>query len=233
MSDESVSLEGVSVTIGIPIRGGFPPETAISLCATVQRCAQMGIPCEISVERSSIVTMGRDFVLDNFLRGGMDRLFWIDSDMVWSPDDFMRLLAISTRVDVVGASYPAKVDGPTKHYVVPADERKVGPFGIQEAKGFGLGFTVMSRHAAEVISARAPRVKDALNGREMAEVFRIDTVTNADGVRERRTEDMAFFADLIDAGFTVWMDPSIELGHIGEKQWRGSIMNAFSTTEGS
>jgi hypothetical protein len=213
---EEVSLDGVSVTIGIPIRGGFPPETAMSLCATVQRCAQMGIRCEISVERSSIVTMGRDFVLDNFLRGGMDRLFWIDSDMVWSPDDFMRLLAISTRVDVVGASYPAKVEGPTKHYVLPADERKVGPFGIQEAKGFGLGFTVVSREVCEKIAAKAPRFKDGISGREMASVFRFDIVNGL-----LRTEDMAFFSDIRDLGYTVWIDPSIDLGHIGEKQWRG------------
>lgn len=227
MNGEQISLKGVSVTLGLPIRGGFPPETTVSLCATVQKCTELGVRCDLAVEKSGIVNVGRDAVLDTFLKGPTDKLFWIDSDMVWDADDFMRLLAISTRVDVVGATYPAKVDGPSTFYVNLDKERKTGPFGIIEAKGFGLGFTIVSREVCEKLAAQSPRVNDTLNGRDMAAVFRVDIFEG-----KRRTEDMAFFSDIRDLGYTVWLDPSIELGHIGEKQWRGSIMNAF-TTEGS
>ncbi len=56
----------------------------------------------------------------------------------------------------------------------------------------------------------------------MASVFRCDIFNGF-----RRTEDMAFFADIRAAGYTVWMDPAIELGHIGEKMWKGCIGTAF------
>ena len=47
----------------------------------------------------------------------------------------------------------------------------------------------------------------------------------------RRTEDIAFFDDLRDEGFTIWCDPSIELGHVGEKEWRGRFADALKTKE--
>lgn len=229
MTDEQIPITGTTVAIGMPIapKSGVPPHTLASMCDTVQKCTEMGVRCDRIFEMSGVVQMGRDSVLDTFLKGDAEKLFWIDSDMVWTPDDFLRMLAISKRVDVVGAAYPAKVEGPLTFYASFDKERKTGPFGLQEVKGLGLGFTVMDRSVVEKLASSAPRVDDTLNGREMAAVFRVDIV---DG--KRRTEDMAFFADIIDAGYTVWMDPTIELGHIGDRQWRGAIMNAF-TKEGT
>ena len=222
MTDEQIPITGMTVAIGMPVGKPIPPHTVISLCHTVQRCTEMGVRCDIIMEVSGVVQMTRDCVLDSFLKGDAQKLFWIDSDMAWSPDDFLRMLAISTKVGVLAASYPARMDGPLSFYVDYAKDRKIGPFGVQEINGAGLGFTVMDRSIAEELAAKAPRVTDTLNEREMAAVFRVDIV---DG--KRRTEDMAFFADIRDLGHTVWMDPSIELGHIGEKQWRGRIMDAF------
>ena len=64
------------------------------------------------MEASSVVQIGRDAVLDDFLQDDTQKLFWIDSDMVWEPGDFLRLLALSTTRGVVCAAYPRKVDGP-------------------------------------------------------------------------------------------------------------------------
>ncbi len=224
MSEELITVTGMSVAIGMPIapKSGVPAHTVASLCETIQKCTELGVKCDRIFEISGVIQMGRDGVLDAFLKGDSQKLFWIDSDMVWTPDDFLRMLAMSTRVDVVGAAYPAKVEGPTTFYADFAADRRVGPFGLQEIRGLGLGFTIMDRAVCEKLASGAPRVKDSLNGREQAAVFRVDIFNG-----ERRTEDMAFFADIRDAGYTVWMDPSIELGHIGDKVWRGKIANAF------
>jgi hypothetical protein len=56
----------------------------------------------------------------------------------------------------------------------------------------------------------------------MAAVFRFDTING-----NRRTEDMAFFADLADLGYTVWADPHITLGHIGQREWRGRFLDVL------
>lgn len=224
---QSIALGDVSVCIGMPVDNPIPHKTVMSLCSTVQRLTAMGIRHAISMHVSGVIQIGRDNVLDDFLQGGLDKLFWIDSDMVWSPDDFVRLLAISTKVDVVGAAYPAKVEGATTFYANFDADRKIGPFGLQEIKGLGLGFTIVSREVCEKLSADAPKVKDQISGTEVASVFRVDV--SEDG--HRRTEDMAFFADIRAAGYPVWLDPGISLGHIGEREWRGRISDAFSQGE--
>lgn len=218
-----VSLEGMSVTIGMPVDNPIPHRTVISLCHTVARLVSMNIPFSLSMHVSGVVTIGRDAVLDDFLKTGLQKLFWIDSDMVWTPDDFIRLLAMSAKVDVVGCTYPAKVSGPLTFYANFDEDRRTGPFGLQEVKGMGLGFTVVDRKVCEELAAKAPRVIDQINGgEEMASVFRVDIV---DG--KRRTEDMAFFSDIRDLGYTVWIDPYTALGHIGDHQWFGSMSQAF------
>jgi len=218
-----LSLGDVSVTIGMPVDNGIPPRTVMALAQTVHRCAKMDIRCDIAMEVSGVIQIGRDNVLDDFLRGDTDKLFWIDSDMVWNPDDFIRLLALSTQVDVVGAAYPAKVEGPTTFYANFDVTGRRGDYGLMEVKGLGLGFTVVSRAVAEKLAADAPKVADQISGRSVASVFRVDVV---DG--RRRTEDMAFFADIRAAGYPVWIDPHISLGHIGEREWRGRILDAFA-----
>ncbi len=224
MSEELITVSGLSVAIGMPIapKSGVPPHTFASACETIKKATLLGVDIGFVYEVCGVIQMGRDGVLDAFLKGDCQKLFWIDSDMVWTPDDFLKLLAMSTKVDVVGCAYPAKVEGPTTFYADFAANRQVGPYGLQEVRGLGLGFTIMDRSVCENLASKAPRVKDSLNGREQAAVFRVDIFNG-----ERRTEDMAFFADIRDAGYTVWMDPEIELGHIGDKVWRGKIANAF------
>lgn len=222
---ESISLGKISVTIGMPVDNPIPHRTVIALCSTVQKMALMDIPCEIAMEVSGVVQIGRDSVLDDFLKNGTDKLFWIDSDMVWTDQDFLRMLALSTKYDVIGAAYPAKVEGQTTFYVnVDAtDELVANDHGLIPVNGLGLGFTIVSRKVCEELAAKAQKVNDQITGREMAMVFRVDTIEG-----RRRTEDMAFFADIRDLGYTVWCDPTIELGHVGEREWRGRFGEALA-----
>jgi hypothetical protein len=224
MTTESIALENTSVFIGIPIDNDMPKFSVMSLCSTVDKLARMNVPYDIVMEVSGVIQMGRDSVLDSFLRSDKDKLFWIDSDMVWTPDDFLRLLALSTKVDVVGCAYPAKVEGPSTFYVnLESKEIDTGPYGLLDVKGMGLGFTVVDRKVVEKLAENAPKVHDQINKRDMAAVFRVDIV---DGVR--RTEDMAFFADIKALGYKVWCDASIELGHTGEKTWRAKLSDALT-----
>lgn len=225
-----VNIEGMTVAIGMPVDNPIPHRTVMSLCETIKRCGELHVFVDLIMVCCGIVQMGRDQVLDEFLNGrakNAKKLFWIDSDTVWHPDDFLRMLALSTQVDVVGVTYPTKTEGPITflaNYTAPVE---LSPLGLIPAIGMGLGYTIVDRAVCETLAAKAPRVVDSLSGREMAEVFRVDTFIGKDGRRERRTEDMAFFADVADAGFTVWLDPSIELGHIGEREWRGRLLDAF------
>lgn len=226
---ESIALGNVSVAIGMPVGKPIPAQTVSSLYATAFQLGQMGIACDLLMQICGVVTIARDSVLDEFLRGKADKLFWIDSDMAWGMDEFLRMLALSTKYDVIAAAYPSRShDG--NLFQVNTDgltAPRTADHGLFEVNGMGLGFCIVSREACEALAAKAPRVRDGYSGREMAEVFRVDRT--AAGFR--RTEDIAFFDDLREMGFTVWCDPSIELGHVGEKEWRGRFADALTQTK--
>jgi hypothetical protein len=212
-----VALNDLSVMIGMPTHRDIPPQTVASLVATVRRCHKLDIPLEIGMTICGSVVTGRDDVLDTFLKSECNRLFWIDSDQTWTPEQFIRLLAISKMTPIVGATYPAKLDPPTFYVRFdPAAGLEPDALGLIEVHGMGLGFTVLQR-----LAASKPRVIDEVNGREMASVFRWGVL---DG--KRQGEDMGFFADLRELGYKVYLDSLTNIGHIGVKEYRGSVRDA-------
>lgn len=212
--------------IGMPVDNPLPAKTAISLFKTGIAAERIGLPISITIEVSGIVTTARDMVLNGFLASDCDRLFWIDSDMVWEPIDFLRMVAFSTLHPVVCAAYPAKVEGAPTFYWKNEEPTQPDAHGLMEIDGTGLGFTIINREVAEAVSNGCPRIHDQISGRTRRKVFRVDVV---DG--HERTEDIAFFADIRAAGYPVMLNPNIELGHIGEREWRGRIGAALNHQE--
>lgn len=220
-----MNIGGVSVFIGIPVYGQMPPHTAMSLALTAQACGASGVNLEICMEQRGIITLCRDQVLDSFLRSDKQKLVWIDSDIVWEPKDFFRLVALSTLRDVVAVAYPAKVDGLEFQIAGDGQSQEPDDLGLFEVWGTGLGFTIMDRKVCEQVSAAAPMGFDTIAKRDMAAVFRTEI---KDGVRIG--EDIAFFNDIRAIGHKVWLDPTISLGHIGTKRWDGRLMDTLERT---
>lgn len=223
--DIKIDLSGLSVMIGMPAGRDLPGLTVKSLMGTQSLCRDVQVPFSFGmVIGSAVVQWARDEVIDLFLQSTATRLFWIDSDMVWEPEQFMRLLALSQYRDVICAAYPAKKDQPTFYVNWDADAGlEQGDYGLMKINGLGLGFTVMSRAVVEQLAAKAERIIDDVTGRDMAAVFRIGRTDEG----KRQGEDMAFFSDIRALGYDVFMDPTVDLGHIGQKQYTGSIRDAL------
>jgi hypothetical protein len=224
----------LSVAIGFPTGPMLPWPTALSLARTTHACAKRGIDVSIEyVAGSSIITTARSLVVSRFLASGKKRLFWIDSDIEWEPEDFLRLLAMSTELDVVCGAYPLKrEDGGNSFVVLHEDSTKItmNRFGCLKIQGTGLGFCVMRRELVERLVATKPPVFNQGTSEMMADVFRIDSIPEnlLPGARQvLRGEDMAFFDDLRDLGAEVWLDPTVPLGHVGYKVFRGDLVKAF------
>jgi hypothetical protein len=226
MKNIEINLEGLNVMLGMPAGRDLHGLTVKSMIGTQAMLYEARVPFQLGmVLGSSVIQWARDEVVDIFLKSSATRLFWIDSDMVWEPEQFMRLLALSQRMDVVCAAYPAKVEQPT-FYLNHEQQMEQNEYGMLEIKGVGLGFTVMSRKVVEELAANAPRIFDEAGNRDMAAVFRVDSI---DG--KRRGEDMAFFSDIRNLGYKVWLDPEIDLGHVGQKVYRGTIRDALQLTK--
>ncbi len=210
-----------SVAIGIPCGPTVPWQTAVSLARTARFAAQHGIALDMCITAGgSVVSEARNLVLNSFLRTKAETLFWIDSDIEWAVTDFVTLLQWAFTVDVVCAAYPAKT--PTKPFIIkqPDPENvEMNGLGLIKILGTGLGFCAVSRAAIEGLVMRAPRV-DIGEERDVPDVFRIDRTT-MNGRRTAQGEDMAFFADLREGGYDVWLDPTIQLGHVGNYVYRG------------
>lgn len=213
--------------VGMPIgSGSIPWPTAVSLMSTVRAADKAGVPIRIEAPTGcSVVQWARSNIAGAFLKSDFTHLFWIDSDIVWSPDDFFRLLGFGGVLDVVGGTYPFKKE-PIEYLVnLPGKDGQyeVNALGCVRVEAMGLGFTVCQRKVVEAVAATKVRVKDELNGVEYADIFRVDrTVRNTP-----LGEDVAFFNDIRELGFNVWLDPSINVGHIGSKIYRGDVITSL------
>lgn len=198
----------------------------MSLARTLHACGASGVDVDAAMEVSALLQGARDMVLDSFLQSGKQKLFWIDSDIVWEREAFFRLLAMSTLHDVVCAAYPVKSERNEFQIYMDLSPQEPDEYGLIKILGTGLGFAVIDRKVCEQIAAQAPRVLDQITGREMAAVFRVDIFEG-----KRRSEDIAFLADIREAGHDVWLDPTVTLGHIGDRQWNGRAADAFKEVE--
>jgi hypothetical protein len=215
-----VDMAGVSVMLAMPTHRDVPVGTVISLLETQDLLQAKRLPFELQLQvGSSLVTHARSKIAHQFLKSDKQLLFWVDSDMEWKGKDFLRLCALATKMDVVCGAYPAKQDPPVFFLDRASQgELEANEYGCLQMGGTGLGFTVVNRRVIEALSEAAPKLK--FNGSEepIAHIFRCD---EHDGYA--RGEDMAFFADVKAAGFGVFLDPTVTLGHIGSKTYTASI----------
>lgn len=212
------------VMIGMPVgSGSIPWPTALSLLGTVRACDKAGVPLRIEAPVGcSVVQWARSVVAESFLKGDSTHLFWIDSDIVWTTDDFFRILGFGAVLDVVGATYPLKREPAGYLINLPEAGIEVNGLGCIKVESMGLGFTVMKRAVVEKVAETKPRVYDPANDIEYADIFRVDRAASGP-----RGEDVAFFADVRKAGFKVWLDPSVDIGHHGSKIYRGNVIDAL------
>lgn len=209
MNDGRVNFDGVSVFIGMPAYKPPPVPTVVSLLATQAACHFNGIRVNVAMPHgASVVTSARNHTAHLFLKSDYQYLFWIDSDMVWRPYDFLKTLAAAMMHGVARVPYPAR------------QEPLIFDFD-------GLGFTCVSREVMEALAATKPTIfygdhapcKEIVSeGRRMSEVAK-----DAGADLEFLAEDTGFFHDIRELGFKTYLDPDIELGHIGEKIYRGSL----------
>ena len=221
-------LADLSVCIGFPCVPNIPWQTALSLVKTAQSCEHNGVPCRVEFLGSCpYVPTARSLVLDAFLKGNASRLFWIDNDIVWEPQDFFKLLRLSEKMDVISGIYPLKTE--RKQFTVHHPDLRtfeINQYGMVKVLGLGMGFTVMTRAVVERFAATKQLVSKMDGSGPMHDAFRLDTIPG-DDYPVPRGEDMAFYADLRELGYDIWMDPTLQLGHVGNYVHRADPVEAF------
>lgn len=211
-------LNNKSVYIAIPCYTGvIPIELGVALANTTAALINAGVQAHIASEREcGLITQVRNKLVWRFLnQSDSEYLFWIDDDIIFTPSDFMQILALSTVKKLVAATYPTRTEKPVFfiQYLNGETPEWESEFGLIVAKGVGLGFTCIHRSIVEEIWNASPPYKDE-GGIEAREIFKI-------GAKDGRYfgEDINFFNELYDRGYPVYVNPNITLKHVGRKDY--------------
>lgn len=217
--------EGFRVAIGMPTGTHVPYQTMLALAKTTSGLIARGIPYDmICISGSSLVNVARNAVLTRFLdHCKADVLFWIDSDMNWSFDDFHYLCALAPLYGVVSGAYPTKTIPPRVVLNTPGDKYEINEHGLILTTGCGLGFTAMTRPVLQKWAEGKPRrLENVPGGAEM--LIQAFTIGEAG-------EDVQMFRELHALGIPAYVDPTVQLGHIGTYEYKVDLLADLGLTE--
>jgi len=101
-------LKKAKLFIATPMYGGMSHGLYVKSCLDLQTTmAKYGVETKFSfLFNESLITRARNYLVDEFLRSGFTHLLFIDSDIHYSPQDVLALLALDK--DVIGGPYPKK-----------------------------------------------------------------------------------------------------------------------------
>lgn len=212
----------------------FSPYVA-ALMHTIKILNALGIQWEFrEISGDSYVHRARNTLVDHFLRDpDFTDLFFLDSDMAWNPDAFVKMLLLPD--DVVGGAYPVKNkwDAWTSIPALHHEKGEVTLMGRELGDGTALveavviagGFMRVKRHVFERFKEKYP------------ESWYIERTTDPNDPEHKYWqffgaeaidhvfygEDHMFCRKLRDMGTRMFIFPDIDITHWGYKDFNGNF----------
>jgi hypothetical protein len=222
---KSISLAGRTLMVAIPAYDGkLNIDTAFALANLSVEAGKLGVKLRLThFSNCSLITTARNGLVYDFLSSDADAMLFIDADVVVKADDILRLFALSIGKDITAGIYPRR--GMDRKFFLDyyLDENGGWLFdehGMLRIKRIGTGFMMIQRHVLETMIERHPEwaYHNNVNGRTEHAVFDLGLV---DG--NYMGEDYLFCDRAAAEGFTVYLDPSISLPHIGTAKFERSF----------
>jgi hypothetical protein len=196
--------------------------THACLMQALVQCGQQGWGFTfIQRDSDSMVARGRSFIASQFLTNpdcaSCTDLVFIDTDLAWNADEFIRLC--SHPVDVVGGAYPFKDESGNMPLRWPPDGlMEDSTTGLWQVQATTPGFFRVTRKALEKIAREMPwlEFKDNGNAEGQRSWMFFDNLQRPTGVYD---EGYVFCEHWRQCGGTVWLDPDLNLTHIGLKAY--------------
>jgi hypothetical protein len=168
--------------IATPMYGGMAHGLYVKSCLDLQTTFQQyGIETKFSfLFNESLITRARNYLVDEFLRSDYTHMLFIDSDIHYSPQDIIALMALDK--DVIGGPYPKKsmnwaniAQAARNHPELEPKELEnlVGEYVFNVVKGtqsfqvseplevleIGTGHMMIKRHVFEKMAAEYPLIR--------------------------------------------------------------------------
>ena len=209
------------ILIAIPSMDTVPVQFALSL-ATLRR---VGNPV-ISFKVGSLVYTARNDLAKMALETEADFVFWLDSDMIFKPDTLDRMMVtMETKgLDFLSGLYFRRVTPytPVLFKTLEFDEEKQVcswtdfgdedlPKDIFEVGGVGFGCVLMRTDVIFDVAAKYGDMFGPLAG---------------------VGEDLSFCWRARQCGYKIFVDPSVDLGHVGHMVVSREFFEAFRKSGG-
>jgi len=221
-----------------------------SIFELTHHCNRFGLQCMLHMHSESLITRSRNKMLLKFLSDEtLTHLFWIDSDIAFTPQAVCRLLLIDR--DVTAGVYPVKnfnwpegglpagttrqqfEDRYTEYPFNPIGHgaERVGTYadadGFVEVAEAPTGFMCIKRDVFRRMMGHYPElsyVPDGPPNNPLAHLHWLffDCMVDPDSGRYL-SEDYAFCRRWRDIGGKIWVDLHCKLLHLGQHNFRGDL----------
>lgn len=146
----------------------------------------------------------------------IDDLVFIDCDVDWQPADFFKLL--DHDVAIVAAPIIKKTDAMHSYSVKLFGDYVVDDNGLVEVDGNATGMMRVRADAIRKMWDASDEYREPHKPEPSRMVFDVKVVNG-----ELWSEDIVFCQKWRDMGGKIYIDPSINCGHSGEKRWVGDF----------
>lgn len=231
--DQAIDISGRKVLFAIPTIDG---RVHASLMGAIISAGAMlrdhGVDWGVLFQDGcSIVSQARNALVKQFIDLDGTDLIFVDSDVHMEPISLLRLVALSTDLDVLCAAVPQRQE-PIRFKVKPVRD-EAGRMVMDDATGqlveverIGAALMNIRRHVVDTL-AKKNGSYESYDETQHPLLFHFEV--NED--RQYVGEDY-YFCDLARAhGFRIYIDPLIKTWHCGEKEFEGDFLHQIVLPE--
>jgi GT2 family glycosyltransferase len=218
-----VDLKSKRIVLCLPGRE-YSGNFLCSFTELVMRLTSLGAEVKISQQYSSMVNSARCLVAGaDVMRGkwqkpfnglDYDYMMWIDSDIRFTSDQFLQLYEMNKDI---AAGWYAQPGAPNGNYFTPVVEKmdnsyflSNGYFQFLRVKDFELK---QNPFKADYIGFGWVLIKQGVFEKLSYPWFAPRKLSVSGEVADMCSEDVAFCLDARDAGFDLWVNPKVRVGH--------------------
>lgn len=211
-------VQGQKVFIAVAAYEGLGAGFSYSLFHTGAALARAGVGSELAIYSGNChVDDSRNRLAHDFLLSDCTDLVFLDADIGWSAESFLKLIAYDR--DVVAGVYPKKNGDDAFPVKTLPGEIWSDREGLIEVAGVPTGFLRIRRAVIERLAERAVRYNaknDSAYGTALIFEREIHAGTRWGG-------DYVFCRKWRELGGKIYIDPMMRFEHSGEDTWSGCV----------
>lgn len=216
----NINPKDYSVVIATPTYDQQLTTTYVnSLWKTQAYLLHYGVRCGFVAYDGANVAKSRNYLAATFMLHDATHILCVDADQGWEPIDLMRLLAHDR--EFIGAAIRKKTDKIVWNCnwdpEIETDEA-----GLMPVTSLGMGFVLLKRSVLQKMIAADPeaRFEDPGDNDGLYVLFEnyLDRAT-----RRYMGEDIRFSEKWTALGGKIWIDPELDISHVGRYDFHGRI----------